>query len=330
MICMMDKDKVRKVLDNKGTSEEVREVIEWMRSGEDCISEMMEEDFESLRQGNAGEWAETDIPMEEMRRNLLNGIRAAKPKFWKKVLVAAAIAIPILLPLCGLWFVSDRTGLFSTVQYTEVEVPSGDKMKVILPDGSDVTLNALSRLRYPSRFGFFSREVELEGEAYFSVVANKSKPFAVHTGSLDVKVLGTKFNLKAYPDENVRIHLDEGSVLIEDHQSLNRSLKPGENAEYDIRTGNCQISNTIDKDVASAWTQNRQCFNKATLEEVVKVLTRLYGDRFNVGSQDILRERFTISFSNRAEVEDVLKDIETVSRVRFHKVQEGEWEIFRE
>ena len=326
----MDKDKVRKVLDNRGTSDEIREVIGWMRSREDCLSEMMAEDFESLRQGKTGEWAETDVPMEEMRRNLLTGIRASKPKPWKKLLVAAAIAIPILLPLLGLWFVSDRTGLFSTVYYTEVVVPSGDKMKVILPDGSDVTLNAQSRLRYPSRFGFFSREVELEGEAYFSVVANKSKPFAVHTKSLDVKVLGTRFNLKAYPDENVRIHLDEGSVLIEDHLSLSRCLKPGENAEYNGITGNCQISNTIDREAASSWTQNRQCFNKATLGEVVNVLTRLYGDKFNVGSADILKERFTISFSNKAAVEEVLQDIETVSRVRFHKVQDGEWEIFRE
>lgn len=328
----MNREKVKRVIDNKGTREEVHEVVSWMRSddGQKCISEMMEEDFESLRRGKAGEWAECDAPVEEMQRRLSGEVRRQKNRRWRRMVVAAAVAVPLLLSAGGLWFISERTGLLSPVSYTEVRVPAGDKIKVLLPDGSDVTLNALSKMRYPSRFGFFSREVELEGEAYFSVAANRSKPFSVHTGALDVKVLGTKFNLKAYENESVRVHLDEGSVLLEDHRSLSRTLKPGENAEYDRRTGNCQISNTIDREAASAWTQNRQCFNKATLAEVINTLERLYVVDFNAGDQTILSERFTISFSNRCSIDEVLTDLETVSRVRFHKVSEKEWEIYRE
>lgn len=328
----MNSEKVKKVIDNKGTKEEVHEVVGWLRTdeGQKCISGLMEEDFESLRKGRAGEWAECDAPATEMQKRLLDEIRRQKRNRWKRMLVAAAIAMPLMLALGGLWFVSERTGLLSPVSYTEVCVSAGDKIKVLLPDGSDVTLNALSKMRYPSHFGFFSRKVELEGEAYFSVSADKSRPFSVHTGALDVTVLGTKFNVKAYKGELVRVHLDEGSVLLEDHGSLNRVLKPGENAEYDRGTGNCQISTTIVKDAASAWTQNRQCFNRAPLGEVVNTLERLYGVEFNAGDLTILSERFTISFSNKCSINEVLTDLETVSRVRFHKVSEKEWEIYRE
>lgn len=328
----MKKEKLRRVIDNKGTREEVHEMVDWLRTddGQECISALMDEDFDSLRKGRTGEWAECDAPVTEMQKRLLDEIREQKRNRWKRMFIAAAVALPLILAVGGLWLVSDRTGLLDPVSYTEVLVPAGDKIKVLLPDGSDVTLNALSKMRYPSHFGIFSREVELDGEAYFSVSADKSRPFSVHTGALDVTVLGTKFNVKAYGGEPVRVHLDEGSVLLEDHGSLRRVLKPGENAEYDRGTGNCQISATFDRDAASAWTRNRQCFNRAPLSEVINTIARLYGVEFNAGDLTILSERFTISFSNKCSINEVLTDIETVSRVRFHKVSEKEWEIYRE
>ena len=101
------------------------------------------------------------------------------------------------------------------VYYTEYTVPYGSKSRIILPDSSSIWMNAGSKLRYNSEFNQTGREVFIEGEAYFSVARNEEKPFYVKTSAVTLKVLGTSFNIKAYPEENnVETTVESGSVQV--------------------------------------------------------------------------------------------------------------------
>lgn len=328
----MDKEIIRKVLDNKGTAEEVKESIKWLRSdeGKEYLSELMNEDFNAISSGKSEDWTECDAPEKEMRERFISAIRGSRRSRFRQFGIAAAVIIPFFFLVGSLFFVCDRTGLLSPVTYHEVNVPAGETARVILPDGTLVILNSMSKMKYPSRFSLGERTVELDGEAYFNVSEDKSKPFSIDLEILDVTVLGTKFNVKAYDREPIRVTLEEGSVRLRDNRSLALVLKPGDHAEYDRKSGNCRITRPLDMEPVTAWKSSRQSFSMTPLNEVLKTLERIYGIHFTVKDSSILNDRYTLSFANKCDLETVLDDLQTVSRIRFRKTSTGDWDVYRE
>lgn len=164
-----------------------------------------------------------------------------KKAFRRKVFIgvslssAAAILIIIFIGFYGNLF-PFKSNNNNVTAYNEVVVPLGAKSKITLSDGTKVWLNAGSKLRYPVDFLSDSRVVYLEGEAYFSVTKNKHKQFIVKTSNLDIKVYGTQFNVKSYPEENlIQTTLVEGAIAIETHSGRNKKiiyLKPNQTATY--------------------------------------------------------------------------------------------------
>lgn len=328
----MDKETVKRVIDNKGTAEEVKDTIKWIRTdaGSEYLSELMTADFKALSSGNAGDWAECDVPEEEMKQRFISEIRKSKRSRLNKLGTAASILIPFVILAGCLAFVCIKTEIFAPAIYSEVVVPSGETARVILPDGTDVVLNSMSKIKYPSRFGMFERNIELEGEAYFNVTKQHSKPFKVNLEALEVTVLGTRFNVKAYDREPIRVTLEEGSVRLGDRNSLSLVLKPGDNAEYDRHSGNCRITRSVDMEPVTSWKSSRQCFSMAPLNEVLRTLERIYGTHFSIQDSSLINDRFTLSFANKCDLESVLDDMQTVSRIRFRKTSTGEWEVYKE
>ncbi|MCD2422635.1 FecR domain-containing protein [Niabella pedocola] len=143
---------------------------------------------------------------------------------------------------------------------------------IILPDGSKVWLNAATSLKFPVNFnGLKERRVELEGEAYFEVAKDARKPFIVHSGRQDIKVLGTHFNVSSYKDEpEARTTLLEGSVKINGRQTL----KPGEQAKVD-RRGVVAISK-VNADASVAWKNGYFEFNDENVYEIMTKVARWY------------------------------------------------------
>jgi len=325
-----DERLVSRVLDNQASAEEAREVANWFSTdeGQECLSARMSEDWKKISEADmCAASHEDDETQARMKERLLSGIRQEKKRSRLGIMVAASLVVPLVLALSSLVFLTARMKLFAPVMYSNVEVPVGERMQVLLSDGTSVMLNSMSKLTYPTRFGLFSRRVKLEGEAYFSVAKDSGRPFTVESDNLDVMVTGTRFNIKAYRQEPVRVTLEEGSVLLDDHRLLSYSLKPGESAEYNRITGGCRISRPIDMEPVSSWRENRQCFSMAPLDEILHTLERQYGVSFDVKDPKVLDGRFTLSFPNSTPVKDVLKDIETVSYVSFHEYGNGRWQV---
>ncbi len=154
---------------------------------------------------------------------------------WKKTLVAASV-IGLLFLVGWQLFFSDRNEEKTLARDNEIVTKKGTKSKVLLPDGSTVMLNADSRLYYSENFNDSLREVTLEGEAFFDVVKDAKRPFIVHTSGINIRVLGTAFNVKSYPQEpTIEATLVRGLIEVEKTNQPHSSkilLRPNEKLVY--------------------------------------------------------------------------------------------------
>lgn len=232
---------------------------------------------------------------KEDRYSIFNLIRNA----------AAILAIPLLLG--SIWFYFNyKNEIYQLTTETleqEIEIPPGMRSQVILPDGSSVWLNAGSKIKYSFPFVKNKREIELSGEGYFNVAKNENSPFIVKSGETFVKVLGTKFNLKAYPDEeNVEIALKEGSVKFIISKGENRckyyEMHPNEFLTYNkVNEISTLYKTNVNKYIA--WHNNTLILDETPMRQVAVLLERWYGVKVEYDKQ-IEHYRFNTTFENES------------------------------
>ena len=171
---------------------------------------------------------------------------------------AAVILVLIGLPSYFIYqhFIRETNDSLTDKSFTLITAPKGSKSVLVLADGSKVWLNAGSSLKYGANFNKKDREVILDGEAYFDIAKNKSKPFLVHTSKITLRVLGTAFNVKSYNEENtVETTLIRGAVNVEknekDGSTSNYSLKPNQKAIYNKAKDEIKFYDLADKTTTS-------------------------------------------------------------------------------
>lgn len=192
-------------------------------------------------------------------------------------------------------------------------VPKGCEYYVELSDGTKVWLNAASELSYPVSFNAVERDVELRGEAYFEVTKSEV-PFVVKTGNMDVRVLGTAFNVMAYADESdVEVTLEEGSVRIhaDDKEAL---LSPGQQAVFEKTDSILQVKK-VDTEIYTGWRSGEFLFEGESLERVGRKLARWYDMEIVVDS--VLRHRSLNGSLKRYEsIREFLDVLELTNEVK--------------
>jgi transmembrane sensor len=202
--------------------------------------------------------------------------------------------------------------------YNTLETPRGGEYKVVLPDGSVAWLNAASSLRFPTKFNGSLREVTLTGEAYFEIAKNKRQPFIVRTGSISVTVTGTKFNVKAYPDEPyVNTTLVEGGVELQQvHKHGDKPVKllPGHEGRYQNRRIVVQEARL---DEALAWKNGQFVFRSEALGSIMRTLSRWYDADVSFTDTSLANVRFTGSIRKYGSIREVLDMLELTRKVNF-------------
>ncbi len=159
--------------------------------------------------------------------------------------------------------------------YNKITTDRGRQWLVVLPDGSKAWLNANSYISYPLAFSPKERVVEMAGEAYFEVVHNPKIPFKVKVEGKEIEVLGTHFNVNSYEDEpSLKATLLEGSIAISNGQSMKR-IHPGQEAAIELNSPEIRI-NDVDVQNAVAWKNGYFSFHNASLETVMRQLSRWY------------------------------------------------------
>lgn len=191
--------------------------------------------------------------------------------------------------------------------YNSLMTPRGGQFMIILPDGSKVWLNAATALRYPTAFRGNTREVQLTGEAYFEIAPNAQMPFIVKVNNMEVKVLGTHFNIMSYPDENnVQTTLLEGAVQVQ-HDTTALRLHPGQQAY--LHGNNMTVKEHVDVDEIVAWKNGYFHFNHESLPGVMRQISRWY-DVEVIYETNIPEREFGGKIERNSSLNDVLKILE--------------------
>lgn len=161
------------------------------------------------------------------------------------------------------------------VEYNTLSTARGGQYQVVLPDGTKVWLNAVSSIRYPTSFKGNERKVEMTGEAYFEVVARKDQPFVVAVNGMDVKVLGTEFDIMAYPEEgNKKTTLVQGAIKVENGNDQ-RLLMPADQAIVG-NDGALSVASQVDVESVIAWKLGFFQFNHIDLQTMMRQIARWY------------------------------------------------------
>lgn len=226
--------------------------------------------------------------------------------------LSAAAAI---LVLCLLFFHTEFNKT-TTLTYIEKHTGAGQKMNITLPDGSLVVLNTLSTLKIPSNYGIRNRELQLKGEAWFEVEKNPQKPFIVHTGHIQTLVLGTKFNISGYPDDEMaKVSLVEGKVQVDiDNDTRKRQiLKPGDQLIYTKKDSTSAITTFI-KDDAAGWKDNLLTLNYESWPEAAKKISRWYNVKVELKSTALTDCKLKGSFASMS-LTQVLRQLSYISGI---------------
>lgn len=195
--------------------------------------------------------------------------------------------------------------------YNTIETPRGGQYEIALPDGSQVTLNAASSLRFAVDMHHQARRiVELQGEGYFEVAKDAKRPFIVKSNQQEIQVLGTIFNVNSYHHTRSLTTLLEGSVLINKH----KKLQPGQQAQVE---GGSVIIKEVDVNDYIDWKNNSFVFRNESLSSIMDRLGRWYNIAYSFDDPQTGEITFNGEISRYAQVTDVIKLLRLTSKVKF-------------
>jgi ferric-dicitrate binding protein FerR (iron transport regulator) len=238
--------------------------------------------------------------------------------FYKRVWFMGGIAASLLIAFLFLNHIYSKKETHTTLSQNSVSTKLGSKSKIQLPDGTMVWLNADSKLTYNEHFDGKYREVYLSGEAYFDVVKDKERPFIIHARSIDVKVLGTAFNVRSYPnDKTIETALIRGSVEVSLHDDSSKKiiLKPNEklivhnkaeaSGQINIKQNSFEEKipiitiapvHNLDADSTTyetSWVKNKLAFDSERLDQVALKIERWFGVKVTITDETLKEVTYT-------------------------------------
>ncbi len=310
----MKKELLIKYLNDRCTEDELNEVLRWIKT-EALNEEDKKWSFEAWNfwqgSGNPDDDESFTAIFDKIQERIdRNNVKAGKSFNWPVLRnwmtkVAAVLLIPVSAFL--LYTVSEKkaesaryAGLAS--DSLEVIAPSGSKTVVQLSDGSEVHLNYGSKVKYPHFFSGDTREVSLKGEGFFKVAHYPEKPFIVKAGNLNIKAVGTTFNVLAYPDDDfVETTLVTGKVILEQVKKNGTvenigTMRPGLHVNYHSQTGSVSCTEgNIEKYIS--WTEGKLIFEDTPILQVTGRLSRMFNVDFEV-NDEIKDYIYTVTFTD--------------------------------
>lgn len=303
----MNQELLLKYISGKATQQEKEEVATWIDADSANLKEFM-----SLRKSyDAFIWQDTNRLNKKSEKVLtLHPVT-------KNILRIAAMFVVTF----GLSYMIIHAFQQEDIEMQTVYVPAGQRTFVTLADGTTVWVNGKSTLTFPNRFSSRTRKVELDGEAYFDVRKNPEKQFIVSTAHQSaIKVLGTKFNVKAYKEaDEVTTTLVEGKVNFEFYNASQYpqyiSMAPGQKLIYYSQNGRTEL-NTTSGERELSWKDGKVIFRQTSLRDALDILADRYNAEFVVRENVPHDDLFSGTFTDR-NLEQILNFIDVSSKVRW-------------
>ncbi|KLT64711.1 hypothetical protein AB669_13235 [Pedobacter sp. BMA] len=287
--------------------------------GTDAEKQLLEEWFDSEAEHN--EWQWTDAEALETGKRIKSGIdKQLLPgkNLWPILRVAAVLFITIGGVLL---FRNEIRDVVDPVVYVEKQVGEHQQLKLTLPDGSKVLLNAQSRIRYPNRFNHHTRQVYLlEGEGYFEVKHDTKHPFIVTSKNTNTQVLGTAFNIKAYHYlSELQVAVTRGKVSVSTSDGTKKEiLLPNEVATVDSQNGT-MLKQVIDAKTIVAWQHGNLAFNNERLTDVCATIASTYHLQFKFDEPAIKDFRITAGFVATDRVSEIIDILASANNLAYVK-----------
>lgn len=292
-------------------SEENR--VHFMKCQEIWFSAVQEQEGKYYDQEKAFELFEKRVEKQKAEK------RKARIPVWRG-LYKYAVAILLFGFISYFSYQKGENSLRNALAEIGVEAPTGSQTRLHLPDGTTVLLNSDSRITYAQDFGVNSREVTLQGEGYFEVAHNQKIPFYVKTEDVQVRVLGTKFNFRDYPEDGeVVVSLIEGKVALKNkiRQEADLVLMPDEQMVLDKKE-KVMKKESMNAQAVLQWAEGCLSFDETPLLEVAKILERSYDVEIEFTEESLKELRFYGNFNRTKQgLNDILNALSATGKVHY-------------
>lgn len=310
-------EQIENVLEGLSSPDEARMVAQWLatKEGLEYFSQHFDSEAMNISNNISDLIVNHKIPTEKILAKI--EFKLKKRRILTCVWRVAAILIPVVFCIGVYIQLDSRFNLFGKTEYEEVYVPKGERIQMMFQDGTKIYLNSDSYLKYPFKFGWNKREVELRGEAYFIVAKNKKCPFIVNLGGTLIKVLGTSFHVNAYPnDEYMVINLDEGKINVVLGTKEEVPILPGQSLIYDKLTDMFTIGKIKHPEISSVWKENIIAFKDEPINDVFKKLERWYDVKF-VCCEDVSDDILITLESKYISLDNILEELKKITPLLF-------------
>jgi ferric-dicitrate binding protein FerR (iron transport regulator) len=347
---------IHRYLEGTAEREELISLLEWLKKKSENITyfnqlcNIWEKSSETI-----GNKLGTEIALLKLNKRIKEYENSAKSEtiylnrseagMWRLRFVAAVFIGIITCSILTYYVFRGHSAIKNLhISYVEAIVPPSQKSQLILSDGTKVWLNSGTKFKYSTNYGLQTREVYLEGEAYFQVAKNPAKPFLVHASSIIVKALGTSFNVKCYAsDKTIETTLVEGriqvvksgqgsvkteplllnpnekAVFIKNSQEIfitrYESIKTLEKVKGKSPVAKVIVSKTVQSDIS--WIEQQLVFENETLDDLAKRLERWYNINIKITDDKLKANRYTGKFVNNESIEQVLKIIAITTPIHY-------------
>jgi len=313
-------------LAGKATDENYRELMQLIKSS--SYDDLLKQEIQAALLGTNATNDIEEVKARELLYNILNSEKqtaeliAVKRPVQKRWLWAAATVIVLLITGLQLFSVKNAGNKLVAQKEAEVlqPVPAPDlkgKKYIRLQDGSTVLLNEGSRLEYPDKFGNNTREVTLIGEGYFDIKHEAGRPFIVHTGKIATTVLGTAFNIKAYPQQKeIRITVTRGKVKVSDAKKILGVITPNESITVNSEN-TLFVQEKVNADDITEWKKQYLVLDNISMEDAAILIDEKYHVKISFAKESLRDCRISATFLNNETLEQVLTVVTGVVNAHF-------------
>lgn len=247
--------------------------------------------------------------------------KRARRQFLQYMRYVAAVLLGVVVSLSATFFINQEDA--PKVRNYKLVTSKGEKSYLQLPDGTKVWLNSCTTLEYAENYGHSNRDIYLDGEAYFEVAKNKKLPFVVKANGVDVKALGTAFNVSAYMEDlRLTTTLFYGKVAVQPNLTKQEVLlEPNQVAVYDKSRNRIEVV-PYDKTHYAQWRGGSLTFEMMHLKDITKLLERNYNVIFRYENQRIKNLKFSGSFRNSEDLSEILNVIKTNTGIHYKTLKD--------
>jgi len=315
------KDNIQKYSEGKLNLKEQIALSEQLADPENnAVEQILYDDWKSQLESDSNSDRNLQPSLDRIhhRIRLDENNKTLQPIWWQAFQrIAAILVIPLLLSFLVYFYFQTKQPI-PAVSYAEIQCPMGVRTKFQLPDGSTGFLNSGSRLKYPVQFTH-ERNVELSGEAFFDVVHNKEIPFHVNTRNLDIKVLGTTFNVIANEDENTEeIVLQTGKVDVSSKSGKQLAVM-APNEQLILNTENQSFTKReVEVSQYTSWKEGQLVFRNENMQQVARRLSRWYNAEVIIGDRLLDDYTFHATFIDEP-LDEVLKLLSLTTPISFNE-----------